>query len=60
MIIKAYSAALKGRELYLACESEITDIIKIKIKDRQMAWDMYCKHYKITIEKISEEEINKI
>jgi hypothetical protein len=32
-------------------------MITINVKDRDLRWDLYCKHVRITIEEIDENEI---
>jgi len=52
-----FTQAMEGLTLWVNTLSD--EIVKFDIKDREKRWELYCKHVKITIEEIDENDIPK-
>ncbi|MDB4330232.1 hypothetical protein N9948_00705 [bacterium] len=52
------AGAINGEELWLDAYDE--GLMKFKTKDRDTTWGMYCNYYKVTFEKISEDDAVEI
>lgn len=48
--------AMDGDELWINTPTD--ERITVKVNDRDLRWNLYCKHVKITIEEVSEQEVN--
>jgi hypothetical protein len=55
LVRTGYVGAMAGLDLVVNTTSD--EAVIINVKDRDLRWDLYCKHVRITIEEIDENEI---
>ena len=56
IIKKGTASAMDGSTLWINTGND--ELITIRFKDDKVRWDLYCKHLKVTIEVIDENELN--
>ena len=56
VIRNGFVQAMNGNELWVNTQTD--EIVKFVVKDRETQRKLYCKHVKITIEVINEDELD--
>ncbi|MCP4984904.1 MAG: hypothetical protein GY928_02210 [Colwellia sp.] len=56
--LNGFAQAMKGNELLINTTTD--ELVSVVIKDKKTRWDLYCKHVKITIDVIDDNDIDVV